>query len=791
MCTNKNAFAIGILIALLAALTPLMGQAQGVHTPKLQVTSPQSPITGRIISSDGSPIKLATVTALDAEGNVLDGAVTDSAGRYTLSKTGHANRLHMSILGYEARTLPLHMVQSEIILIPSDSHLDTIVIEGKARPIRLAGHSLIAGITGTPLADLPSATDLLARLPFVSVERDGIRIQGRGTPLLYIGHRRAELDEVRILDPKSIREVEVILIPGVEYPADAPAIIRITLREQDGSSSLGGRLTSSLMQQMHLGHRQLGSLSYHGSKLSVDVALSYGKTFYDEDAHLETTLLDTNPFFTQIDFSEAGTSTRSSLRGSMVYQFSSNHELGAKIFAHNTYRARHTTTEHNAEIYIAQTLSERYTGTMIQSTPHAELYLMGDLYYYGLIRRGWTMLAEASLTSTPDDWSTQERTMHHTYPNTSTRTVHTETHANRHIYSAKITNTIDLLGGKMLLGGEYNHSYIDQQFDVRSGTNLVPNAYDRTEQDNLALFASWAGTITDQLRLSAGVRTEQARLAYSEGKPLNKLYDPSQWHLFPTLSVTYASRGLQLTLDYNSRITRPSYRDLSGSYLYINDHTLSRGNPELKPLLTSSLSLLASYNDWTLEVKGTRLRNQFIHQVYRYPNAPNVSIYMPTNHTYNSLSADAIWSHQYGVWKPLVTVSCARELFAFDGFSYDRPSWSLSTSHELSLPAEWSIWTKLDLSTTGHSRGTLSYGCWSMDLGATKKLGKRWTLSLECSDLLTTGQTEWRITNRYTDSYKLANSNYPSITLSATYRFDIATATYRGGNAGSAERSRI
>ena len=109
--------------------------------------------------------------------------------------------------------------------------LNEIVVTVDQQVTRLVGTSLVSTVAGSPLADMGSALDVLGQLPMLKADGDGVTVIGRGAPEIYVdGRPISDLSDLRTLQSRNLRNVELIMAPGAEYDAETGAVLKITTR---------------------------------------------------------------------------------------------------------------------------------------------------------------------------------------------------------------------------------------------------------------------------------------------------------------------------------------------------------------------------------------------------------------------------------------------------------------------------------------------------------------------------------------------------------------------------------
>lgn len=87
---------------------------------------------------------------------------------------------------------------------------------------------------GNPLSKLGSAVDAIKQMPLISGIGNNISVLGKGTPEIYINHRKVrDNSELQQLSSQDIERVEIITNPGAKYEADVKSVIIIHTKKQD------------------------------------------------------------------------------------------------------------------------------------------------------------------------------------------------------------------------------------------------------------------------------------------------------------------------------------------------------------------------------------------------------------------------------------------------------------------------------------------------------------------------------------------------------------------------------
>jgi outer membrane receptor protein involved in Fe transport len=214
------------------AFTPILAQ-QGV-------------IEGKVLdqeTKDGIPF--ATVAAYKADSEVLvTGVTTNIDGDFLISGLApDSYKLTISYIGYVAqdisnvvisRTSPSVKLDA-VSLVPSTIQLEGVEVTAMARTVvnKLDRRTYRAEDFETARGG--SATDVLNRLPSVSVSPDGeVSVRGTSDFMVYLNGRPTQMEPSVLLaqiSAKNIQSIDVITVPSAQYDAQGKGgIINITTK---------------------------------------------------------------------------------------------------------------------------------------------------------------------------------------------------------------------------------------------------------------------------------------------------------------------------------------------------------------------------------------------------------------------------------------------------------------------------------------------------------------------------------------------------------------------------------
>ncbi|MGB3547033.1 MAG: carboxypeptidase regulatory-like domain-containing protein, partial [Saprospiraceae bacterium] len=201
------------------------------------------PVSGLITAeAGGDPLEYATVSAYAAGDSLrlIDGTVTDAAGRFNLSLPAADYRLEFGFIGLATRRQALKLVQAtdlgEISLTAVASSLDAVEVTAERTRMSLQLDKKVFEVGQDALSRGGSATNVLEQLPSIMVSADGqVSLRGNSGVRILVNGRPSALADNNALEAipaASIERVEIITNPSARYEAAGSAgIINIILKK--------------------------------------------------------------------------------------------------------------------------------------------------------------------------------------------------------------------------------------------------------------------------------------------------------------------------------------------------------------------------------------------------------------------------------------------------------------------------------------------------------------------------------------------------------------------------------
>jgi outer membrane receptor protein involved in Fe transport len=237
-------------------------------------------ISGRILEKSGEPVPYATAVLLTAENkNQIAGAVADAEGRFIISGFKNGNYvLQTAFMGFNPVTSPPFEITDakksvnfgNITLEEEAVNLQEVTVMGQRSLIEEKVDRTIYNAEFDKTTVGGSATDVLRRVPMLSVDLDGnVSMRGSANILVLIDGKQSAIvasniaDAMKQIPAEEIKSIEVITSPSAKYDAEGTGgVINIITKK----NNLQG---ASLNVNSSVGVR--------GSNLGLNASLKRGK----------------------------------------------------------------------------------------------------------------------------------------------------------------------------------------------------------------------------------------------------------------------------------------------------------------------------------------------------------------------------------------------------------------------------------------------------------------------------------------------------------------------------------
>jgi hypothetical protein len=209
----------------------------------LSVSARMIKVTGCVISNK-TPIEFANVVVLTQDSVFVEGSISNEKGIFQIENipSGKDYRLKISSIGYTAKTVQLSHLSRNTDLGKIEIEENTVAL----KEVKVTASNVVNALdkkvihpTTHALKAATNGLDLLQQLKMNRIHVDPLRntitSSNEGEVQLRINGVKAEIQEVRALNPKMIAHIEYHDEPGLRYGKDVAVVIDyITKRPTSG-----------------------------------------------------------------------------------------------------------------------------------------------------------------------------------------------------------------------------------------------------------------------------------------------------------------------------------------------------------------------------------------------------------------------------------------------------------------------------------------------------------------------------------------------------------------------------
>jgi len=565
-------------------------------------------ITGKVIdSATNLPVDFATISLFKTGSNrPISGISTSQKGDFNLTDLADGDyRLTADFLGYHIKvvehiiigTKTNNVALGNILLAPAARKLDEVTIRSKAPIVENKIDKLVYNAAADLTAQSGSATDILTKVPMVSVDIDGnVELQGNANVRFLINGKPANIygssitDALQTIPASQIQSIEVITSPGAKYDAAGTAgIINIVLKENK-TKGINGSINLSAGTRLENGS---ANLNIRNNNVGVGAFFSGNDQLNSNIINTANTLSfnpakDTLTRYIQkryTPFSRNG--YQSGLNFS--WDITPKDELTATIgYNHIITHATGKTAQDQQTFLSSGTVLDDLSSERISATNYGENAINWSLGYKKKFKkegRELDVLYSSSYSKNTNYDSQVTNYLNGGYPSSG---IHSNNPGHDHESDISIDFTEPLAKGFELETGL--KTVLENIGNVVATDTLLNNGLfindkGQSYQFNFTrnIYAGYASAsfslFNDFINGKAGIRFEQTDTKSDLAGisiPTDNIWAPSfliQHKLNENQSIKFA---------YTYRIERPDYEDLNPFLDVIDPHNINTGNPLLK-----------------------------------------------------------------------------------------------------------------------------------------------------------------------------------------------------------------
>lgn len=749
-------------------------------------------IKGKVIdASNSEALSFANILVLDKEiSATYPGVVADLNGDFVLEVPNEKVAVRISFMGYVTKDTVLVSSAFNQIALDGDANLlGEIVVKAKRKLFKMENGGISMDIAGSPLKNIGTANDVLAKQPFIVKDGDGIKVMGKGKPLIYINNRLVRSDnELEKLSSGNIKKVTVITSPGPEYDATVSSVVLIEATRPPGEG-MGGELYGRMNLRHKMSADGMVDLNYRKNKLDIFASYWYSEsqmkvsTTANREQNIKSGTLTVDN-----EVNQKTRNRRNYVDGGFNYEFNEKQSLGAKYTFSNVpyfYSSPNMSTKVELNKEPVEAFNTVTAFNLKDDSHLMNAYYTGDVFTWLKAQMNFDYAC-----------GNQERRQASVSAREEEANVTTRSLQDYDLYAGKLALTTPLWGSNLQYGVEFSHTTNEQNYLVEEAEGVAGIASDEnlSKQKMLAAFVGYSKSF-GKWDFNAGLRYEHVALNYFANGVKMDEQSRSYSDLFPTATVSYRGANVQTSLSYRSTTSRPSYSELRNAIQYDDPYTYETGNPFLMPMRKDDISFSALWRDLKF-IASYQLYHDLILGVSRpYEDNPDIVIFRPENlDKMQNISASAFYSPTFGFWSPVAGLGVSKDYLSFGNPAqdYNKPYLFYSLQNTFKLPAGFTFMLDVQGNTRGNSSQTYMYDTFQMNVRLTKTcMNGNLILNLRGADILGTYKQK-SMTDVYPVKMLLAkNLDTRMVEFSVRYKFNATKTKYKGESASEEERRRM
>lgn len=660
--------------------------------------------------------------------------------------------------------------------------LQEVIVTAKQPATKLIGSTLVSTISGTNLADLGTALDVLAQLPMLKVTDNSVSVIGKSNIEIFIDGRpmRDEL-ELRQLLSTNLKKVELLMAPGAAYESTTGAVLKITTRRNfvKGLSLtdqflIERRRKWSVLDYLNLSYRVGDWEIFVNGSVNHNNSIAKGST-------TNTLVYDGKETIVGSTQHNSYPTTTGVIKGGFNYSHGPQ-SFGA-YYRYNPERGDFNNTG-------SEWLDDNPAiSSVIDKHVRAHSHL-ASLYYENTFVGKYRLHFDGDFRR-----SDESNSVATSYPASSNPAVNSTDDRTSTLWAGKLYLNFPLGKGDFTIGTQdsYTHTSLDYRMLNNAVSEYIPSSLTDARQTSAALFASWS-RMFGKFSLSAGARYEYVDYDFKVNGIRDEDVSRRDHLLTPDVSLGYSFNDeSQISLSYKMATVKPPYSQLTGSLSYTGLHQIEGGNPALHDERKHDIRLFGLWRGFMLQADYTRALDTYAYVKQVYP-APDLQLIMhPVNIDVSALSLYLVWNQPVRRWTPNVTVGIYRQWLKLDNTRYDKPIFSYFFDNTFSLPHGWMITANISGSSQGDMHTNRFGASWfTMDASVGKTfLNKSLTVKLAATDIFNTANNDWTMNTCGVFVNKRQSYDRRGLSLNIIYNFQPRKSGYKGTSASETEMKRL
>jgi len=611
-------------------------------------------ISGTVVNSNNSNWNTPVdVYLYDNENQLIKTTVTkDSKFEFTdlISKTYY---LQISSGETEQKEKPFLLNRSEnftIIYLPKIKEIEAVTIIDEKKKFSVENGNITLDITDSPLNKVATSSELLTKLPFVTLDAngEGVSIVGKGSPLLYVDNQRVDFSTLSGISVEDIKSVEIIRNPSVKYESEGKAVIKINLKKskRDGSKLA---LSETATFQKRFSNYFNANFQQKKNKTEWKINAAFNAVQHWESNGYNYAVPSKN---ISSDYTIVSITNRpQTIFGASLYQELNDDGDYLTLTFNSNFRPDKGDNNTNTK-YTENGISSKILTLNHQDNKRASI---NSIFNYNKKLADW----DANIF-TGFQYTRESRNVDYEFLNNIDDSGYEFSQFRRQLYAG------DVYSGRIDFEKKLNENY-----KLELGTSFTKA---ETTTDNITDFAtvkapeffnyffkesntgSYVNLSSEKNKwnFKAGIRMETTSAKGFDNILKDTTLSRNAVDWFPNAEISFQqNKDYVYTLNFRKTISRPDYGNLSSGGLYGSPYIEYVGNPNLIPTYTNTLSFSTSLKKWSVNASVYTSKNPMGYTLV-YDDEKNISKFTLINFDKEigaSLGVDVpfewkIWSSQ-------------------------------------------------------------------------------------------------------------------------------------------------
>jgi hypothetical protein len=559
-------------------------------------TMAQTEVSGQVKDFDSKEaLPYCNVSAFNQKDSLVSGGITDDKGSFRIALNPGAYRLIVSFVGYQNDTIKIAMATENqylgaIRLKAAQAELGEVVVKGATR-----GYTIdkdVQMVTAKMREGSTNTLEVLERMNGLSYDRynRAIKVDGDPKVIMLVNGLEKNQEYIKNLSPDRIKEVEVMRNPGGRYALEGyTAVINIILKSdyrgteimvlENGLLDLDNKMDIIFPINYSL-------LNYNYTYDKVNVYVKGNSTYNKFLIPGKTDQVYANGTSIQYRPLDGGNNMQirnlnNSYTAGVDYYLNPRHTLSFESTVSAFPAKQHFEQNQQVSQFRNDSLIDQYTSRVTNNSDTRDI--TGTLFYIFKISEATKLNAEFTYDRYDD-----------TYTNTLTQSnsfERNETGSNQKDFTKFYAELSHTINAKSTVMAGYGNTWRNLQNDYSTVTRLLNSSIllnDTTDfgmtEFRHKLYAYYSLSLNSKLSFKAGAAAEYSRPKTAETDHTYLVYQP-----YLDFNITL-HKMLDVKLKYRAESEYPTISQVTPFTQYLDQYTSQKGNPNLSPDLTHTVS---------------------------------------------------------------------------------------------------------------------------------------------------------------------------------------------------------